>query len=157
MQRLVLWVGLAALLVGMFVHYGAVADAHDPSPTVVELRTDYASHVGDQLYAWATVLEHEGDRATVQIGTLPEAVTLTVPTTRSDIEAGDVIQLSGTIRPGHTVTPDRIVVSDRTGLTRLYLLSAIAAIGTTAHFFRTWRFDRSRVVFAPRDGDRSDA
>ncbi|MFB6299023.1 MAG: hypothetical protein ABEH65_02045 [Halobacteriales archaeon] len=152
--RLAIGFGLVALLAGMFVHYGAVADAHHPSPTAAELRADYASHVGEQLYVWAQVIDRDADGITVRIGSPPDGVVLSVPTTRSDIDSGDVIQLYGTIRPNRIVDPDRIVVSDRTGLTRLYAISAVAAIGTAVVFLRSWRFDRSRLVFAPREDDR---
>ncbi|MFB6149810.1 MAG: hypothetical protein ABEJ48_09110 [Halobacteriales archaeon] len=156
-QRLAIGFGLAVLLVGMFVHYGAVAPAHDPSPTAAELRADYASHVGDSLYVWADVIDRDADHVTVQFGSPPDGIVLSVRTTRADIDRGDVIQLYGTLRPNRVVVPDRIVVSDRTGLTGLYTVSVIAAVGTAAAFLRSWRFDRSQYGFVPRDGDRSDA
>ncbi len=143
---------LALAFAGLMFHYGAAAPQHElTEESVVKLESSGA-HVGESVHVWASV-EDNDDALDVRVG---DDIGLTVVGAETTAQPGDSIQIHGTIRPDGTVAAERVVVSERSSLRRLYAVSTGALALTVALFFRSWTVDRRRLTFVPR-GDDADA
>jgi hypothetical protein len=142
---------LAALFVGLMVHYGAgVPQQELTRQSVVKVQSP-ADHVGADVHVWGTVLDND-ERLVVQVG--DSAVTVVGTETTAD--PGDAIQVYGTIQPDGSLAAERVVVSEQSGLFGLYAISAVALVLTLVVFFRSWRLDVRSVAFTPREEEGAD-
>lgn len=146
-RRAIVFVVFAGLLFGLFVHYGATAHLHDDSPSGTALESDYPSHVGKHIYRWARITEVKGDRIIVRSGSL----TLTVLDRPDTADVGDAVQIDGRLASDHRVVPNRVVVSDRGGLTAMYGISAIGGLWALWLFTRYWTVDWRSLTIIPRE------
>ena len=139
---------LIGLLVGQFVHYGAVAHEHDRSPSTAELSTDYSEHVGEELYRWARVTEVRAESVRVRSGPLEFTLTERIPS----VERGDSVQIYGRVAPDHRIVPIKVIVSDSNGLRGLYLISAVGLLLTGWLFVKSWTVNWNSWTITP-NGD----
>lgn len=139
---------LVAVLLLMTVHYGAVDARHDRRALGVHRVTDYDEHVGETAFVWGRVVRSEGETLVVRVS----SQTLSVRTD-SAAPPGSAVQIYGRLEPGRVVAPERVIVSRSSALGYLYAVSAVGGLLAAAAFLRTWRFDRDRLAFVPREGD----
>lgn len=142
---------LVAAVAAMAVHYGAVAEAHDPYPTAGELVENYGAHVGDEFYMWMDVVGTEGDTLVVK-NHAEGRLTLRVSPAPPGVRSGDVVQVYGVLEPDNRVAARRVVVSERDGRLAMYLVSAAAVPLVVALFLREWTVDWERGALVPREG-----
>lgn len=129
------------------VHYAGAAPQRELTrESIVKLQSPDA-HVGETVHVWAEVTRND-DALVVLVG---DDTDLTVVGAETTAEPGDVIQVYGTIQPDGTVAAERVVVSERTRLLRLYAVSIGALALTVVVFFRSWAVDLRRLVFVPRE------
>lgn len=148
LRRALLGAVLLSALLGMAVHYGAVGPRHDEVMAGQAMLSVAEPPVGESVYVWGEVAGHP-DAGTTRVDAGARTVTVT---RRLAAPPGTVVQVAGTVGPGWTVAPERVVVSsgDRTYLYGVSLVGlAVAAVA----FHRRWRFDPEHLAFVPR-GDR---
>lgn len=134
----------------MTVHYGAVGgeEGHDPTHVANQRLDDPETHVGGDLYFWAIVADDTDDGFTVGVGERSYAITGSdVP-----VAAGDAVQIIGTLQSTDTVAADRVVVSPRSNLDYLYVVSVVGLLLTAAVFSRRWTIDWDSLTVVPRGG-----
>lgn len=148
-KRLLLGCLLLVLLGAQLVHYGASPEGSPAYPGADALERDYDRFLGDPIYAWTEVVRRSSAGLVVRTGD----VRLTVVGSGTVARPGDTVQVYGRIAPDHRVTPERLVVSERSHLHYLYAISVLAAMLTAALGHVRWRFDRRRFTFVPREGD----
>jgi hypothetical protein len=135
----------------MFIHYGLNGESHSPTIQPEKFVDQYDQYVGEEVYFWPGVVEVGDDTLIVEYYT----VTYTIQTSRDDIKQGDLIQVYGTLRPGHVIEPHSIVPSQNSGRQKMYALSLLGSGLVILVFLRCWKFDQKRLAFTTR-GD-SDA
>jgi hypothetical protein len=145
----------AALLVGailaMGVHYGAVAERHDPHPSAAEIAADYDAHVGERLSLWTTVTGVDGRTLTVRSDP-GETLVLQIAPGPPGVQPGDVAQVYGTIEPEYRVAAERVVVSARADRRWMFALSGLAAVLTAGYLLREWTVEWETLTLRPREG-----
>ena len=142
---------LALVFVGLMVHYGGAAPQQELTrESVVKLQSPDA-HAGETVHVWAEVQRNDGTLV-VEVGDDIE----TAVGAETTAEPGDSIQIYGTIQPDGTVAAERVVVSERSNLRRLYAVSFGALALTVLLFVRSWTVDGRRLAFVPRE-DGEDA
>jgi hypothetical protein len=144
---------LVAAVAGACVHYGTLADDQRPYPTDEEVAGAYDSYVGETVYVWATV-ERAADEGVV-VST--DYLELRVRGPVAGVAPGDVLQVYGTLRPGHEVTPERVVRSERTDRAWMFGVSGVAGVLALAALFRRWRVDWRTLRLEPRAEVTEDA
>lgn len=148
-RRVVALLALTVVFFGLMVHYGAVAPQHELTrESIVKLDSPEA-HVGETVHVWAEVQRNDGALVVL----VDDRIDLTVVDTATRAEPGDSIQIYGTIQPDGTVAAERVVVSERSSLRRLYAISTGALALTIVVFFRSWTVDIRRLTFVPREED----
>lgn len=153
-RHLLVALALVGVAVAGGVHYAALYDQKWPYPTEDELHADYDQYVGKQVLLFGDVesIDRTANRATIEVRADDGSITLTVEGIDAAVETGGVVQVYGTIRPGHTVTASDIVVVEESSGKRLYKfgVSGVGAVLALAAFFRYWRIDWSSLTFEPR-------
>lgn len=148
-----------ALLVALL---GVAAVAHgtlepDPDrhryPDNEHLAEDYGAHVGERAVLSGTVVETDPLVVREQLpGGAEQELTLTG--VDADATRGDSVWFYGTVRPDRTVEVATAAVRAPWELRYMYVVSALGGLLVLGRFLRQWRFDRSRLAFVPRTGDR---
>jgi hypothetical protein len=148
-QRALALVVLALVFGGLIIHYGGAAPQHELTrESSVKLQSPDA-HAGETVHFWAEVQRND-DALVVLVG---DGTDLTVVGAETTAQPGDSIQIYGTIQPEGNVAAQRTVVSERSGLRRLYAVSIGALALTVLVFFRSWTVDIRRLAFVPREGE----
>lgn len=148
-SRLVVAGVLCLLVVGALSLYEAEEDRHSRYPTIEELRDGYAEHVGQRIHYWSTVREVDENSFEAPYYDVPFVVRGSV----DGLDAGDTVQVYGTIRPAQTVDPERIVVSESSGRVYMFLISGVAVVLTLSEFFARWRPNRREGFVPASKGD----
>lgn len=138
---------LSVVFLGLMAHYSVAAPTHERTKQSVVTVQSSGDNVGETVYFWATV-ERNGEAVIVRTG----GTRLSVVGTDTAAEPGDSIQIYGTIQSRGTVAAERIVVSERSRLWRLYVVSALALALAVAVFVRFWAIDARSLAFVPREG-----
>ena len=142
---------LTAVLFGLFVHYGAVADeeGHATTQSAERLLASPAEHTGEQLYFWGTVTTTTQDSFEVSVDDRIVGIT----GSQASVEPGDVVQIVGTLQKGGVVTANRIVISQRANLEYLYVVSAIGLLVALGVFGRSWTINWDSLHLTERGND----
>jgi len=152
--RVVLVVGLAGLLVGMGAHYDVTRERHWPYPTESQLGADFDGHVGRDVFLIEGVERTTGpDTGVVEVGD-DRVVNATVTGIGPGVEAGTIVQIYGTVRPGREIAARKVVVVQPAGSdgNDKFLVSGVGAVVILAAFFRYWRVNRGDLALEGRDG-----
>jgi hypothetical protein len=144
------------LLAGMCVHYESVRQQYNPYPTQGQLADNYAEYMGDEYYEWKTIVETRPEAMFFTVKSETSEIRVSVPEKPTGVTEGDVVQIYGTIEPDRRVSPTQLVVSERTRLNYLYLVSAIGVAVTALVGRQRWRINFSKLTIEPRHED-SDA
>jgi hypothetical protein len=147
-RRVAAAVVLLAAVAGACVHYGTLVDDERPYPTGDEVAGAYDAYVGQEVYLWTDVTEVTESGVAVETKHLSLYVTRPVP----GAEAGDVLQVYGTLRPGHEVAAERVVLSERGNRQWMFAVSGVAGVLALASLFRRWRVDWRTLTLEPREG-----
>lgn len=147
-RRLVGLAVLCLLFVGMVSQYSVAAVTSERTARSAHLLESAGEHVGEAVYVWATV-ERSGDPLVVDVG----GRSVTVRDTAVTAAPGDAIQVAGTITSRGTIAASRVVVSERSNLSTLYAVSAVALGVVVVAFFRFWAVDWRRLAFTERESD----
>jgi hypothetical protein len=146
-RRVAAAVVLLAAVAGACVHYEVVAEDELPYPSDEAVAGAYDAYVGQDVYYWTTVQRSTADG--VVIATDYFDLHLREPVPRA--KPGDVLQVYGTLRPGHEVTAERVVRSPQTNRQWMYGVSGVAAALALAALFRRWRVDWRTLTLEPRE------
>ncbi|ACV11285.1 hypothetical protein Huta_1106 [Halorhabdus utahensis DSM 12940] len=153
-QRGLLVIGLAGLLLGMGVHYGAVEEDHWPYPEADEIAGQPAEHIGEELFLFGTVtaVDADAETATIRVAASPESISITVQSFDRAAQSGGTVQVLGELTDERTVDADRVVVVNDSGGAEWYKygVSVIGAIVVLIAFFRYWRIDTDSWSFGVR-------
>lgn len=154
--RLGLIVLAIALILVSGVHYDAREEHHRTQPTTDEVLTEYDRHVGERTLLFGTVeaVDSVAGTATIRVDGA-EPATLQVRGFEGAVDRGGTVQVYGTLRAGHRIDADEVVVVERGpgASTYKYGVSAVGALAILVVFFRNWRIDVRRLQFVPRGGD----
>lgn len=142
---------LVAVLVGMLVHYGAVAaaDGHATTQTAERFIQSPEGHVGEQLYFWGTVTETTRDSFTVRVD--DQVVRITGQ--QETVQPGDLVQIVGPLQRNGAVDAERIVISPGANLKRLYVVSGFGLLVALGTFGRSWTIRWHSLLFVTRSDD----
>lgn len=156
-QRGLLVLGLAGLLVGMGVHYGAVQDDHWPYPDEDTLATHPETHVGEEVFLFGTVTAVDADAgtATIRVEADTGPFSISVQSFDRAVELGGVVQVLGELTAERTVDAERVVVVNSSSGAEWYKygVSVLGALLVLLAFFRYWRVDWDTLTFeVRRDG-----
>lgn len=149
-QRGLALIVLAVVFFGLMFHYGGDASQHELTRESIVKVESADEHVGEEVHVWARV-DSNDDALVVLVG---DDTALTVVGAETAAQPGDSIQIYGTIQSDGTVTAERVVVSEQSGLLRLYAVSIGALVLTIVVFFRSWTVDFRRFTFVPREDDK---
>lgn len=154
LQRPLVALALVGVCFAMGVHAG-VDPAYalsDPHPN--ELATEYGAHVGESSLYFATVRQYDADSDTARIvvGSSHGPVRLTARSFDTAVDPGRRVQVYGTLRPGHVLDTERVVVINPGSSSRTYkyAVSAVGAALVLVAFFRRWTVDVSTLTFEVR-------
>lgn len=145
--RVAFAVTLLLVLGVLFVDYSANVDDQDPYPTDEQIGSNFEAHVGEQAYVWADVTAV--DENSFEIET--DEFALTVQGPPEEANAGDYVQVYGTLQPGNVIVPERIVVSNQHNRTYMFVVSALAFLLTAGLFVREWTIDYRTLTIQPRE------
>ena len=144
------------LVVGAGIHHDAREESHRSQPTDDELVANYERHVGERTLLFGTVegVDASGETATIRVEG-PEPLRMQVRGFDADVVPGGAVQIYGTLRPGHAIEAENVVVVNRSPGARYYkyAASAVGAFVILVAFFRDWGIDRSTLAFVPRGED----
>lgn len=153
-RHLLVALALLGVAVASGVHYDAVYDHKWPYPTDEELHADYEQYVGEQVLLFGDIvsIDQTAHQATIEVDADGGPFTLTVVGIDADVEPGGVVQVYGTVQPGHKIAGSNIVVVEASSKNRLYkfAVSGFGAVLVLVVFFRYWRIDWSSLTFEPR-------
>lgn len=153
-RHLLVALALLSVAVASGVHYDALYDEKWPYPTDEALSTDYEEYVGEQVLLFGDVesIDPTADRATIEVDSDNGPFAVTVEGIDADVEPGGVVQVYGTVRPGHTIAASNVVVVEASSENRLYKFAAsgVGAVLVLVAFFRYWRIDWAARTFEPR-------
>jgi len=154
--RGVVLLAIVVLVLASGVHYDAREEYHREQPTDDQLLENYDRHVGERTLLFGTVESVDADRETATIRVeASRIVRLQVDGFDADVSPGGSVQVYGTLRPGHRIEAETVVVVNRTPGARYYKYGAsvVGALAILAIFFRDWRIDWSNLAFVPRGED----
>lgn len=153
-RHLVVALTLVGMAVAGGIHYDATYDEKWPYPTDEELSANYDEYVGEQTLLFGNVesIDRTAHRARIEVGTDAGSYTLTVEEIDAEVQPGGIVQVLGTVQPGHRVTASKIVVVEGSSEKRLYKLaiSGGGAVVALTGFFRYWWIDWSSLTFEQR-------
>jgi hypothetical protein len=151
LSRVALAVGLALLLGGLCVGYGTLqpdpAEHRYPGNDALA-----AGHLvtGDRVVLSGTVRAVTADRVALDLKHGESRVSLRG--FDREVGRGDDVWLYGVVRSDGSVAVERAVVRDPWEIAYLYAVSLVGALLTLGRALRTWRVDRDRYRFVPREG-----
>mgnify|MGYP006287951703 FL=1 len=153
-QRALVALLLLSALCGLFVHAALTDDDRSRYPATDELATEYDSHVGETVLVFGRVTAVESDTVGIRAESNGTALELQVEGAAAAVEPGGVVQVYGELRPGRTMTAQRVVVVNQSGGLEWYkyAVSAFGALGFLVAFFRHWRVDTETWTVEGRDG-----
>jgi len=147
---------LLVALLGLCVHYGAVADERGPYPTTDEIDENYGAYVGEDVLLFGDVLSVDGaaDRATVRVDTSTAPFEMTVTRFSEQVQPGGVVQVYGTLRTDRTIDARNVAVVNPAGSSDAYkyAVSVVGAALVLVLFSREWRVEPDALAFEVRDG-----
>lgn len=150
MYRPVVIVGLCLALVALAVGFGVQFNGSDAYPDADAIDANYDAHVGETVHLWAGVVGERDGRLVVAVGSLRLQVTDPQP---SAVEAGDLIQVYGELRPNRRLETRAYHVQTPDDRRYMYGVSLVGVTLTAAAFLRRWRVDLDRWQFVPREDD----
>jgi hypothetical protein len=132
---------------GMMIDYANHAEDQSPYPSPEEVNRDYQVHIGEDVNFWAKVVAVREGGIVVNYGDTP----LLILAPDLTVNPGDEIQVYGTLRPGHQLSPEHIVVSPQSD--RLYMLfvSVIGVLLSLALFIRHWEINKDSWTITSRN------
>lgn len=154
--RLAVAVVLLVGAVGLCVHYGATYEEGWPYPTGEQLADDYGSHVGETALVFGEVRAVDATEGTIRIRVMHSpgelTTTLTVSGVNEHVEPGGVVQVYGTLEPGHRMAAESVVVNTRDRGAMLYTLGAsVAGIAVVvASVGQYWRVNTDELSIEAR-------
>jgi hypothetical protein len=150
-SRAVVVAGLAVLLVGLCVGYGALPA--DPAEHRYPGNGALAAGdlgAGERVVLSGTVRIVGSDR--VVLGLRGDGSRVTLRGLGGDPAPGDDVWLYGSVRADGDVAVERAVVRAPWEIAYLYAVSLVGGLLTLHRVRRTWRFDRDRCLLVPREG-----
>lgn len=153
-KRLVVGCVLFGLLVGLFVHYGATAGAHQPYPDNEDVATAYDSHVGETVQVSGVVKQSTANGTmAVVLRQFESFGRLTVWDADETAAPGGTIQVIGTLESDRTVTAERVLAVNARSWSELYkyAVSVVGAVLILATFFREWTVETGPFAFEVRE------
>jgi hypothetical protein len=146
---------LLAAVVGAGIHYDAAEPAHCPYPTEDTLGERYDPAVGNQALLLGEVrsIDTADNTAVITVEHDTGTFEMRVTGIQTAVEPSGVVQVYGTLQPGHTIAAQSTVVVNPAGssTTYKYAVSVVGALLVLAVFFRRWRFDTETRGFVPRE------
>jgi hypothetical protein len=161
---------LVAVLLGLFVHYGASADAHKRYPGNEAIATAYDDHVDETVQIGGVVrsptvngFDGESDTAngsgeanatmTVVLRGWESFGTLTVRGADRTVARGGTVQVIGTLETDRTITAERVLPVNPNSWSEpyKYAVSVVGAALILVVFFREWRIDTGGLAFEVRE------
>lgn len=146
LERLLVVSVLLLALGGMMVHYGAARADHFPYTPTTELHDDTPAQVGATTYFWADVTAVHQD--TFEVANV--ALKTTVLGSTDGLQAGDTVQVYGTVRPGLKIDAERVVVSNQLNRLYMFLISGFAPLIVGLVGWRYWWFDWQTLTIRRR-------
>lgn len=159
-RRIVIILVLTGLLLGMGLHAGMERPPEEsnwPYPRGEDIAAEYESYVGSETLLWGAVqsVDRDTGTATIRLETPAGPLELSVTDFDADVEPGGVVQVYGTLQPGHTIEATNVVVVNPAGAsaTLKYAVSAVGAVLVLVLFLRRWRPDTGQWAFVPREDE----
>lgn len=149
---------VAALLLGavslLGVHYDMVEERHWPYPDEDRLATEYEQYTGQVALLFGTVEEVHAETRTARVTVEHSTGTFSMTVREFDaaVESGGTVQVLGTLKPGHVIVAERVVVVNPAGGSTLYkyAVSLVGALLVLLVFFGHWRVNRATLSFEAR-------
>lgn len=143
---------LLCALAGLLVFAGTMVP--DPSnnryPDGSEVAAEFAAYHGESVEVSGTVVGT--DPVAIEIDdAVGRPLVVTVSGVEGSVEVGQELRVFGTARPDRTVVAHETVVVSPWETHYAWAVSFVAGVWVLARFLRGWRFERSRLWFAPRE------
>lgn len=120
-------------------------------PDADDLSQDYAAHQGERIEVTGTVVQT--DPVVIEADdNADRRPMLTVTNVNEPVAVGQELRVFGTVRPNETIAAHETVIVSPWETYYLWTVSFVAGVWVLIRFLRGWRFDRSTLSFAPREG-----
>lgn len=144
--------GVLALAVCLLAfHLAGFAAAFGGSaayPHTGEIAAAYDERVGESVHLWGRVVAADADGFVLRAGALRLRVHTATP-----VDAGDYVQVYGTLRPDRELDARRVISRSPGERRYTYAVSALSLPVVAAAFLRHWRPNVVELAFVARSAD----